>query len=262
MESLLGLPVNEIDIFILVFVRMTGLFVVAPIFGRRNIPAYMKIAFSFFLALILVTTVTPDRPVYSESIFSYAALVIREFLVGIGLGYVAYLVFTGVYIAGEIIDMQIGFGIVNVMDPMSNIQVPITANLYFILSMLVFLLANGHHLLIKALFDSYTYVPLGTAVFSNALISQMLTLFTEMFFTGFKIAAPIVAASLITDIALGAISRMVPQLNVFVVGMPFKILAGIIVMVVTLPLFVVILQGIFDSMSGNTATFLKEIGPK
>jgi flagellar biosynthetic protein FliR len=222
----------------------------------------MKIGFSFLLALILVTTVTLERPAYSDNIYQYAVLVIREFLVGIGLGYVAYLVFTGIYIAGEIIDMQIGFGIVNVMDPMSNIQVPITAYLYFILSMLVFLMVNGHHLLIKALFDSYTYVPLGTAVFRNALITQLLTLFTEMFFTGFKIAAPIVAAVLITDIALGAISRMVPQLNVFVVGMPFKILVGIIIMVVTIPMFMLVLQGIFDSMSSNTTAFLKEIGPK
>lgn len=262
MESLLGIPANEIDIFILVFVRMTGLFVVAPIFGRRNIPAYMKIGFSFFLALILVTTVSLERPVFQDNIYQYAVLVVREFLVGIGLGYVAYLVFTAIYIAGEIIDMQIGFGVVNVMDPMSNIQVPITSNLYFILSMLVFLMVNGHHLLIKALFDSYTYVPLGTAVFRNALISQLLNLFTDMFFTGFKIAAPIVAAALITDIALGAISRMVPQLNVFVVGMPFKILVGIIIMVVTIPMFMLVLQGIFDSMSGNTTAFLKEIGPK
>ena len=262
MESLLGIPANEIDIFILVFVRMTGLFVVAPIFGRRNIPAYMKIGFSFFLALILVTTVSLERPVFQDNMYQYAVLVVREFLVGIGLGYVAYLVFTAIYIAGEIIDMQIGFGVVNVMDPMSNIQVPITSNLYFILSMLVFLMVNGHHLLIKALFDSYTYVPLGTAVFRNALISQLLNLFTDMFFTGFKIAAPIVAAALITDIALGAISRMVPQLNVFVVGMPFKILVGIIIMVVTIPMFMLVLQGIFDSMSGNTTAFLKEIGPK
>lgn len=262
MESLLAIPANEIDIFILVFVRMTGLFVVAPIFGRRNIPAYMKIGFSFFLALILVTTVSLERPVFQDNIYQYAVLVVREFLVGIGLGYVAYLVFTAIYIAGEIIDMQIGFGVVNVMDPMSNIQVPITSNLYFILSMLVFLMVNGHHLLIKALFDSYTYVPLGTAIFRNALISQLLNLFTDMFFTGFKIAAPIVAAALITDIALGAISRMVPQLNVFVVGMPFKILVGIIIMVVTIPMFMLVLQGIFDSMSGNTTAFLKEIGPK
>lgn len=262
MQNLLGLSINGIDVFLLVFVRMTGLFVVAPIFGRRNIPVYMKIAFSFFLALILVNTISLDKPLYSDSIFQYAMLVAKEFLVGLGLGYIAYLVFTGIYIAGEIIDMQIGFGVVNVMDPMSNIQVPISANMYFILSMLVFLIVNGHHVLIKSLFDSYSVVPIGSAVLGNGLITHLLTLFTDMFFIGFKIAAPIVAAALIADVALGAISRMVPQLNVFVVGMPLKILLGLIIMVVTMPMFITLLQSLFDSMSGNTATFLKEIGPK
>lgn len=83
MQSLLGLSINGIDAFILVFVRMTGLFVVAPIFSRRNIPSYMKIAFAFFLALILVNTVTLEKPFYSDNIYQYAVLVTKEFLVGL-----------------------------------------------------------------------------------------------------------------------------------------------------------------------------------
>lgn len=79
----------------------------------------------------------------------------KEFLVGLSMGFVAYLSYTAIYIAGELIDMKIGFGVVNVIDPMSNIQVPITSNFYFIASMLIFLSIGGHHMLIKALFDSF-----------------------------------------------------------------------------------------------------------
>lgn len=257
-----GLFLNGFDAFLLIFVRMTGLFVVAPIFGRRNIPMYFKIGFSFFMALILVNTMTLQAPAYNENLFAYAALIAKEFIVGLTIGFIAYLAFTAIYVAGEIIDMQIGFGIVNVIDPMSNIQVPISSNLYFIISMLVFLALNGHHVLIKALYDSFNTVPLGTAVFNASLSDLLMGMFASIFFIGFKIAAPVVAAILITDVALGTISRMVPQLNVFVIGMPLKIFVGLVIMLVTIPMFILVLDSLFKIMDGSVAEYVKEIGPK
>lgn len=257
-----GLFLNGFDAFLLIFVRMTGLFVVAPIFGRRNIPTYFKIGFSFFMALIIVNTMTLQAPTYNESIFVYTALVAKEFIVGLTIGFIAYLAFTAIYVAGEIIDMQIGFGVVNVIDPMSNIQVPISSNLYFIISMLVFLAVNGHHVLIKALYDSFNTIPLGSAVFDAGLTNLLLGMFGSIFFIGFKIAAPVVAAILITDVALGTISRMVPQLNVFVIGMPLKIFIGLVVMLVTIPMFIFILDSLFKIMDGSVLEYIKGIGPK
>lgn len=257
-----GLFLNGFDAFLLIFVRMTGLFVVAPIFGRRNIPTYFKIGFSFFMALIVVNTITLQAPAYNESIFAYAALIAKEFIVGLTIGFIAYLVFTAIYVAGEIIDMQIGFGVVNVIDPMSNIQVPISSNLYFIISMLVFLAVNGHHVLIKALYESFNAIPLGSAIFDAGLTDLLLSMFGSIFFIGFKIAAPVVAAILITDVALGTISRMVPQLNVFVIGMPLKIFVGLVVMLVTIPMFIFVLDSLFKIMDGSVLEYIKEIGPK
>ena len=257
-----GLLLNGFDIFLLVFVRMTGLFVVAPIFGRRNIPTYFKIGFSFFMALILINTMTLQAPDYDENILSYVALVAKEFIVGLTIGFVAYLAFTAIYVAGEIIDMQIGFGVVNVIDPMSNIQVPISSNLYFIISMLVLMALNGHHVLIRALYDSFTTIPLGSAVFDAGLTDLLIGMFSNIFFIGFKIAAPVVAAVLITDVALGTISRMVPQLNVFVIGMPLKIIVGLLVMLVTIPMFMLVLDSVFKIMDGSVLEYIKGIGPK
>lgn len=257
-----GLFLNGFDAFLLIFIRMTGLFVVAPIFGRRNIPAYLKIGFSFFTAIIMVNTITlPASDTYSN-ILQLGLIISKEFIVGITIGFVAYLSFTAIYVAGEIIDMQLGFGVVNVMDPISNIQVPITSNLYFIMSMLVYLAVNGHHSLIKALFDSYTLVPLGTAVFNESLLNNLLAVFGYIFAIGFKIAAPVVAAILITDVALGTVSRMVPQLNVFVIGMPLKIFVGIVVLVVSVPMFIYVLEGLFDVVDTSTMTFIKGIRPE
>lgn len=257
-----GLFLSGFDAFLLIFVRMTGLFIVAPIFGRRNIPAYLKIGFSFFTAIILVNTINIPSPDSYASLMQLAFIIAKEFIAGITIGFVAYMVFTAIYVAGEIIDMQIGFGIVNVMDPISNIQVPITSNLYFVLAMLVYLAVNGHHALIKALFDSYTIVPLGSAVFNASLADNLMGLFGSIFSIGFKIAAPVVAAVLITDIALGTISRMVTQLNIFVIGMPLKIVVGLVVIMVTIPMFIYVLEGLFRLVDTGTINYIKDISPK
>jgi flagellar biosynthetic protein FliR len=256
-----GFLYSGIEVFLLIFVRMTGLFVIAPIFGGRNIPAYLKIGFSFMLALILVNTIKVQELVFSN-IFEYFILVLKEFLVGITLGYVSYLIFTAIYLAGHIIDMQIGFGVVNVVDPMSNIQVPITSNFYFIICMLIFLMCRGHYILIRALFKSYNYIPLGTAVFGKEIVNDILRVFGNIFFTAFRISAPILAAIIITDVALGVLSKTVPQLNVFMVGMPLKITIGLAVMVLTIPVFISLMESLIRGMDGEMYTFLKDMAPK
>ncbi len=255
-----GLLLNGLEVFLLVFVRMTGLFVIAPIFGRRNIPTYFKIGFSFFIALILINTTAVQGFDNDMSIIAYVLAVIKEFLVGISIGFIAYLSFTAIYIAGEVIDMQIGFGIVNVMDPISNIQIPVTSNLYFIISMLLLFAINGHQMIIKALFDSFATLPLAGAVFGASLADGLMNVFGTIFATGFKIAAPIVSAIFLADIALGTVSKMVPQMNVFVIGMPLKILLGFAVLIITIPIFVSIMEEIFGASDANMINYVKELG--
>lgn len=256
-----GILANGIEIFLLIFVRMTGLFVIAPIFSRTNIPRNLKLGFSFMLALILVNTISSQNIVISN-IYEFAVLVLREFVVGITLGYVSYTIFTAIYVAGELIDMQIGFGVVNVIDPLSNIQVSITSNFYFILCMLVFLLSKGHHILIRALFSSYEYIPLGQAVFGTDLQNRVIEVFGGVFLVAFKITAPILAAIIIADVAMGIISKTIPQINVFVVGMPLKILLGLIILVLTMPMFIYIVESLLRLMDSEMLNFLKIMGTK
>lgn len=138
MQIPFGILLNSVELFLLIFVRMTGLFVTAPIFGRRNIPVYYKVGFAFITAILASSVIRVDHVINTDNFLIFALYILKEFLVGIVIGFVAYAVFTCIYLAGQIIDMQIGFGMVNVFDPMSNIQIPITANLYFILAMIIF----------------------------------------------------------------------------------------------------------------------------
>lgn len=260
MQIPLGMLVNNVELFLLIFVRMTGLFVVAPIFGRKNIPVYFKIGFAFTTAVLMAGVIKVDHVIETENFIIYAFYIIKEFVVGIVIGYIAYVVFTSIYVAGQMIDMQIGFGMVNVFDPISNIQVPVTANLYFILAMIIFLVTNGHHILIKALFQSFQLVPLGSAVINPEMLDNIVGIFQQVFDIGFKIAAPIIAAVFVTDVVLGIISKTIPQINVFILGMPLKIFVGIIIILITIPAFIYIVAMLTDNMNIEIFNILKNMG--
>lgn len=249
------------DVFLLIFVRMTGLFVISPVFGRQNIPVYFKVGFSFLTAVLITYSIpTPDLASYG-SIAAFIMLIAKEFLIGLVLGYISYLIITAIYLAGQMIDMHIGFGMVSVFDPMSNIQIPVTANLYFVLTMLMFLAIDGHHLLISTLTDSFTMLPLNSSlVFDNTLLDFFLKLFTSVFVIGFKIAAPVTAAVFIADVSLGVIAKAVPQVNVFVIGMPLKILLGLLVILFTLTAFRSIVHVLMGGMQNEMTRFMEILG--
>lgn len=257
METLFIDIFNRYQIFLMILIRMTGLFLITPIFSRNNIPNVLKIGFSFFCSVILVNILDIehlDLVPYELIIFS-----IKELLVGLMLGFISYLFFTSLYLAGQIIDMQMGFGMVNVIDPQNNIQVPVMGTYYYIISILIFLTLDGHHFLIDALVQSYKYIPIGQFKFANDIISQLIRILSKTFVIGIRISAPVLASIFLADVLLGILAKTMPQMNVFIVGMPFKILVGIIIIIITLPLFIAILQNIFTNMHEEIFNFLKVI---
>jgi flagellar biosynthesis protein FliR len=252
--------VNGAEIFMIVFVRMVGLFVVAPIFGRNNVPAYMKIGFSLLVTLIMVNVIEFKKIDFGTSILSYSFYAGIEFIIGMIIGYVSYLIFSAIYLAGQLIDMQIGFGIVNVLDPLSNIQVPITSNFYMLLATLLFLIIDGHHTLVAAIYESYKYIPIGQGVFSTKLMNNILQLIGNIFIMGFKIAAPVTCALLITDVTLGIISRAIPQLNVFMLGFPIKIVLGLGLIIVSIGIFTSLIKDMTVEMAAEIQKVMTNIG--
>jgi flagellar biosynthetic protein FliR len=225
----LGPFVGRLDLFLLVIVRMTSLFVISPIFGRQNLPTAFKIGFAVMCSIILVNVIQLPDLAYANNIILFAILVVKEFAVGLIIGFISYLIFTAIYLAGQIIDTQIGFGIVNVLDPISNIQIPITANLYYILTTLFFLMINGHHMIISALFKSFEIIPPGQEAFQNVMVAHLVKVMLEVFTIAIKLSTPVIIAILLSDVVLGIISRSMPEMNIFVVGMPLKIAVGLII---------------------------------
>lgn len=257
MNDFLAMILSEYQILILILVRVSGLFIISPIFSRVNLPEPYKVAFSLLISLVLMNVVTGPSEPMSDLLLMIEC--IKELLIGFMIGFISYLFFSVFFIVGQIIDVQIGFGIVSVLDPQSNIQIPITGNFYQIIATLAFLVINGHHVLIEALVKSYDYVPIGYATLSVGMLNQFISIIGKLFILGFKIGSPILVTIIFVDVLLGILAKTMPQMNVFIVGMPLKITIGLALIIVTLPIFFITLHHIFNNMYVEIFNFLKVI---
>ncbi|MCM3178230.1 flagellar biosynthetic protein FliR [Cytobacillus horneckiae] len=243
-----------VDIFpyfpsmLLVFVRVTSFFLMMPIFSYRTIPNAAKIGIGFFLAWIMIYTI--DAPVL-EIDGTYFLLIIKEALVGIFVGFIAYLMLSAIQIAGGFIDFQMGFAIANVIDPQTGAQSPLTGQYLYMISLLFLLSVNGHHLLMDGIFYSYQFIPIDQPWIpfgDEGLAEFVVKAFNSMFIIAFQMAIPVVGSLFLVDVALGIIARTVPQLNVFVVGLPVKIGVSFIVLFIVMSVLMVVVSRLFETM--------------
>jgi flagellar biosynthesis protein FliR len=221
----------------LIFCRITAFFVVVPIYSSKNVPNTFKIGFSMFISLIIFSSQGTSNPVPIDS--QYILLILREILVGVLLGFIVYLFFTAVQTAGSFMDIQIGFGIANVIDPMTGASAPMLSNLKYMIAMLLFLSFDGHHYLIRAIIDSYQWIPLNNQLFSRIYDGQisdfLFKSFSTVFYLALQLSAPVIAALFLTDVGLGLLTRVAPQFNVFVVGAPLKMIIGFFMLIFLFP---------------------------
>ena len=174
--------------------------------------------------------------------FEVISLAVKELLVGIMIGFVFYSLFVGVQMAGAFVGFQIGFAIVNVIDPVTSQQISILAQFKFIMATLIFFLLDGHHMILQALVSSYQLVPIGEAVFNFSIHTEIARLIIGIFVIAIKLAAPVMATLILTDVGLGVVSRTVPQMNIFIVGFPLKIALGLFFTGAALPIFGVVFR--------------------
>lgn len=254
MEKIFQLLLNQYEVFLLVFIRVSGIFLISPFFSAQNIPNTIKIGFSFILSILISLSFDLN---YNTEELSFLATIPKELIVGLIIGFISYMFFTIFYIMGQLIDMKIGFGMVNVMDPQHKVQVPLMGNFYYILSLLILFSINGHHIIINAIVDSYEYIPIGKFTFSESIAFSLINILSKTFVIGFKLAMPIIAIIFLIDLLLGILARTIPQMNVFVVGMPLKILVGLLLTSITMPIFYSISTGIFNETIDEIYYFLK-----
>jgi flagellar biosynthesis protein FliR len=235
--ELFNLSYEDFERFIFVLVRVGALIVFVPILGSQQFPARIKIGFILLLSLSIFPLVRNLPMVAPRGLFDFTIYLFSEATVGLALAYATRLIFTAVQIAGTVVDFQMGFGVVNVIDPQTQSQVSITAQFQNIVTILLYLALNAHHLTIYALVESFHLINPQQFGFSAGTMALILKLFATTFVVAVKIAAPIMAILFFISVGLGLVARTVPQMNVFIVGFPLQIGVGLLMVGLTMSFF-------------------------
>lgn len=253
------ISIEHIFVFTLVFLRISALLIVIPVIGERTVPLRVKGGLAILVSLLVFPAAGIDinslQP--GDEILALAIAMIGEVMIGIVIGLTTKIIFAGIQFAGEMIGIQIGFSIVNVIDPVTSSQVSIIAEFQYLIALLIYLAVDAHHTLIFAIVDSYRIVSPFSYHFSGSLVKHIIMLSRELFVLAIKISAPIMAVLLFTNVALGVVARTVPQINVFIVGFPVQIAVGLIVFGLTAPVFVYIVQRVLSSLNIEVYTLLR-----
>ncbi len=225
---------GDLEIFLLVVVRITSFIYVCPFFGGRQSPNLIKIGFGLLLSILIYGAVPFNPPDYN-TITGYTIIVLKEVMAGFLLGYAVFLSTLIVNFAGTIVDMQIGLSMVSLMDPASNQQVTITGTIYSQIITMMLILSGMYHFILKALADSFTLIPInGITINADRMLDAIVSFLRDYIVIGFRIALPIFIVTFIVNVILGILAKVSPQMNMFSVGIQIKIIVGLLVMFITI----------------------------
>jgi flagellar biosynthetic protein FliR len=260
MNELLRLAWPDIVSFLFVFIRIGIIFATIPLFGTEILPRRITAILAFFLSLVLMPIVPPaGMTLESLTLLSLIVLVLHELLIGLCLGLAVNVIFAGVQIAGQLAGFQMGFAIANVVDPMTGENAPITANVLYITTFLLFLSFGGHHMLIKALVESFYIIPIEARFAHDGYLVAALQYASQMFVIAVKVAAPVIGVLLLINIAFAITARAIPQMNVFIMAFPLTIAIGLVFITVVMKfmphLVSVALNGAWAFMKSSMSLF-------
>jgi flagellar biosynthetic protein FliR len=239
MEKVFNVSSGDLPVFLLAFFRVTGVMMPAPLFGSGTVPPTVKIFLSLLLAVLFVPFVgRPQAPV-DPNLGLYAVAVLQELGVGLLIGFAAALIFAAVQFGGQIIDQELGIMMANILDPITNEQISIIGQFKLFLATVVYLLIDGHHLLIRAVADSFRAIPIsGLRLTDGGAMHLSDTLVRDLFRVAIQIAAPSLVTLFLITIALAFMARTVPEMNIFVLGFSLRVMVGLVVLALGVGIFV------------------------
>jgi flagellar biosynthetic protein FliR len=226
---LIPIPVtpDQVAAFGLIFMRVTTFLFLLPFYGSANVPAIIKAFLSLLISVALFGTVKVNPGLFPDSTWALVHMMAAEALIGALIALFVRMFFAGIQIGGQLIGFQMGLAIVNVIDPQSGTQSSIVAQFGYLVALLVFLTADGHHAFMVALAKSFQILPVGGFGLKKLMVGHMLEMSARMFVLAVKIAAPAMAALLLTQAAMGVVAKTVPQMNILAVGFPVTIGVGL-----------------------------------
>lgn len=240
---------GQFETFLLIWLRVSTMLYIFPVFQAQQIPTLVRIGLGMIVSFVIFHTVPLMQPLPDLGALVEAS--VSQVVLGIIVGFVAYLVFMGIQFAGEILDIQIGFAVANVLNPATQQQVTVIGELELTLATLLFLIANGHLLFLQGIGASFHLAPLPYITLDQSVATNVIVFLEQAFLIVLKVAAPPAVALFIVNIALGLMARVAPQMNVFVVGFPLQVGVGLLMMAVSIPLLGYIAPQLFDQTAHN-----------
>jgi flagellar biosynthetic protein FliR len=222
--------------FALVLTRISSFFLVLPVFGSKGIPVQIKAAMAVFLSLFFSTTTPLGIDPAKTSMMGAIVLLAGEAIYGLTLGLIVALLFSVVQLSGHIVEQQMGLTMAEIINPLTDEEVGPLASLLEVIFLLLFLSANGHHLFLLILSKSYSAFPAGTIPTLGTLVGGVIETGSVMFVACLRLAAPMLAAFLILAVALALLARLIPEMDVFFIGLPVQAALGLFLAAAFLPL--------------------------
>jgi flagellar biosynthetic protein FliR len=257
MYDILQFTVRDLELFLLVLMRMGALFLTAPVFGSGSIPAPLKAALSMILTMILFPVINIQSAVLPESSVGLAVLILKELTVGVAVGFAATFAFQGLQLAGGLISRQMGLDMAEMLDPVTELEVPVVGQYLVLLGTVIFLVIDGHHWLLQAMAESFRMIPLTQMRFAGEFLGQLLEMSRNIFITGIKVGAPVFISLFLLTVILGVLSRVVPQMHIFSVGFPLKVLSGFLLMVFFLDFFLYCFEKVFVQLHADVELLIR-----
>jgi flagellar biosynthetic protein FliR len=229
--------------------RILAMIASSPIFGSKQVPARVKIGLSVMLAIVVAPTI-PAMPPVAIGSPQGLLIMVQQIIIGVALGFAMRLIFTAVEMAGEMAGLQMGLGFASFFDPINAVHSPIVAQWIGLIAALAFLATDGHLYMLSALAESFQTLPIGLAL-SGKGFHDIANWGGNIFAYALQISLPILAALLITNIGLGILTRAAPQLNLFAVGFPVTLAVGFIVLLLSMPYFIPLLDRLIHEGLGT-----------
>jgi flagellar biosynthesis protein FliR len=248
----LPFTMDTIEAFLLMFTRIVTIMALLPIFGSFAVPPQLKVGLALILTSLVFAPTIGLHPLHIPGNYAGALLIVlmvKEVIVGLAIGYASVFLFTAVNFAARLVDTEMGFGMVELIDPFSDDMLTGMGQLWIIVFSIFLLLINGHYFFLLAVQKSFAVIPLlGEHFNAGHMASHFVDMVGNVFVLAIKMSAPIYVALIMTEMALGIVARTVPQINIYFVGLPMKIMIGLGAAVIVLPMLTGLFRKMFEGL--------------
>ena len=249
--------VFDFIVLILIFLRITAMFIAAPIFGHKAVSPMIKLSLSLILAYIVFLTIDKSAVSFELNLASLVVYSVKEIVTGLIMGYILNFVFWGISFAGHLIGFDMGLMFAEVLNPFEEMQNNVVGEILFFATVLLFLLINGHHYIITGLVASFSAIPLAKYTINEPVYQLIIKYSLTVFTIAIKIASPILVAFFLVHLAEGIIARVIPNIQIFFVSQPLKIGLGLTMIITLIPFYIYAIKSLLYGYENQLLELIK-----